>query len=112
MSEPRDVAQRTCPGCGTHVENEPYDIGSGPELACPNCETCFGAEGQSLNPYDPFLSLAKDAKAMNIPQATENMREPALMLAMSPCRQCGKPIASRWTVENGTTPVEHCDDHS
>lgn len=39
---------RTCPSCGTVNDQEPYDIGDGPEFACPNCEWCWGANGQDL----------------------------------------------------------------
>lgn len=28
----------------------PYDIGSGPEISCPACEWCWGADGQPLKP--------------------------------------------------------------
>jgi hypothetical protein len=39
-----------CPCCG-HVEaRRPYDIGSGPELSCAQCEYCWGADGQPLKP--------------------------------------------------------------
>jgi hypothetical protein len=40
----------TCPYCHHHFRAEPYDIGSGPELACPSCECCWGAAGQPLQP--------------------------------------------------------------
>ena len=39
-----------CPSCGTIVTARPYDIGSGPEMACPVCEWCWGADGQDLLP--------------------------------------------------------------
>ena len=42
-----------CPSCGTVAEREPYDMGSGPELACADCEWCWGADGQPLKPL-PF----------------------------------------------------------
>lgn len=39
-----------CPSCGTVATRRAYDIGSGPELSCANCEWCWGAEGQDLSP--------------------------------------------------------------
>ena len=35
----------------------PYDIGSGPEMSCPTCEWCWGADGQDLKPLDVTLAL-------------------------------------------------------
>lgn len=48
--------QRTqkCPGCAACVTMAPYDIGSGPEMACPHCECCWGADGQPLQPWTPY----------------------------------------------------------
>jgi hypothetical protein len=40
----------TCIACGHRFRMEPYDIGSGPEVSCPSCEWCWGAEGQDLKP--------------------------------------------------------------
>lgn len=51
--------ERACPSCGGKVAIEPYDIGSGPELSCPHCDHCWGAEGQPLLPYKPDLSHVK-----------------------------------------------------
>lgn len=47
---------RTCPSCGAHHDGEPYDIGSGPEFNCRECDWCWGALGQALQPLpsDPF----------------------------------------------------------
>lgn len=42
----------TCPACGGTFRQRPYDIGSGPEVACPHCEHCWGAEGQDLKALD------------------------------------------------------------
>lgn len=39
-----------CPSCGLVATRHVYDIGSGPELSCANCEWCWGAEGQPLRP--------------------------------------------------------------
>lgn len=39
-----------CPSCGAVAERMVYDIGSGPELSCANCEWCWGADGQPLDP--------------------------------------------------------------
>lgn len=49
MDETR-VIESACPSCGAVARRETYDIGSGPELACANCEWCWGAEGQDLKP--------------------------------------------------------------
>lgn len=46
-----------CPGCGRRAARKPYDIGSGPELACDTCEWCWGAEGQDLKPLKPLPFL-------------------------------------------------------
>lgn len=58
-----------CPTCGLVTERRTYDIGSGPELSCANCEWCWGADGQPLKPltykeiaeqigFDPFSRIA------------------------------------------------------
>lgn len=41
-----------CPSCGTVAARTTYDIGSGPELSCADCEWCWGAEGQDLKPLN------------------------------------------------------------
>lgn len=41
---------RPCPSCGVVADREAYDIGSGPEVSCANCEWCWGVEGQDLKP--------------------------------------------------------------
>jgi hypothetical protein len=56
--DPGDEAAPTCPGCGAPVMIAPYDIGSGPELSCPHCEWCWGAEGQQLKPIPPATMAA------------------------------------------------------
>jgi hypothetical protein len=52
-----------CPTCGADASHlEVYDIGSGPELSCPNCEWCWGAEGQplqALKHFDPAILRAR-----------------------------------------------------
>ena len=40
----------TCPQCNNSFHAETYDIGSGPEVSCPSCEWCWGAQGQDLKP--------------------------------------------------------------
>lgn len=40
-----------CPSCGAEDRRQAYDIGSGPELSCANCEWCWGADGQDLKPW-------------------------------------------------------------
>ena len=49
-----------CPHCGTVAVREPYDIGSGPELSCSNCEWCWGALGQPLKPLGYDLADEED----------------------------------------------------
>ena len=44
-----------CPSCGAVAERRVYDIGSGPELSCANCEWCWGAEGQPLDPVSMLI---------------------------------------------------------
>jgi hypothetical protein len=64
------AADRTvpCPVCGQPVPNEPYDIGSGPELACPCCEWCWGVHGQPLLPL-PLVGeqIAGGRRAAGLP---------------------------------------------
>jgi hypothetical protein len=56
-----DAVISKCPTCDAEAEREAYDIGSGPELSCANCEWCWGANGQPLQPPDPsFLKQALD----------------------------------------------------
>jgi hypothetical protein len=51
-----------CPACGLVAERETYDIGSGPELSCANCEWCWGAEGQDLKPLPRHADALFEAK--------------------------------------------------
>lgn len=62
----------TCIGCGGTFRQRPYDIGSGPEVSCPHCETCFGAEGQSLMPLD--------INAINAELEALGLRQPGLVV--------------------------------
>lgn len=39
-----------CPSCGMVEARTVYDIGSGPEVSCADCEWCWGAQGQDLKP--------------------------------------------------------------
>ena len=48
--KPGDEVTTACPSCGDVATRTVYDIGSGPELSCPNCEWCWGALGQALKP--------------------------------------------------------------
>lgn len=48
----RKERTQKCPSCGNEVTMVPYDIGSGPEMSCPSCEWCWGADGQPLKPLD------------------------------------------------------------
>ena len=47
---PRRPPAWTCPQCEHRFRANTYDIGSGPEVSCPHCEWCWGAEGQDLKP--------------------------------------------------------------
>lgn len=55
-----------CPNCGATVTGVPYNVGSGPELCCGACETCFGAEGQMLDPNDPIRSFTSRAECLQL----------------------------------------------
>jgi rubredoxin len=58
----------TCPSCGVTSNLEPYNIGSGPEYSCPNCEWCWGAEGQNLQPLPRLIRAPftpSQVKALN-----------------------------------------------
>jgi hypothetical protein len=50
--QPTEEITQTCPTCQRTVTMIPYDIGSGPEMSCPDCEWCWGADGQSLLPIE------------------------------------------------------------
>jgi hypothetical protein len=50
------MIRSACPSCGVVADRDPYDIGSGPELSCSNCEWCWGANGQDLQPITPGVT--------------------------------------------------------
>lgn len=50
--------QSACPCCGRVAARTTYDIGSGPELSCADCEWCWGADGQGLAPVTLESTLA------------------------------------------------------
>lgn len=51
-----EMVRSGCPSCGAEAERRVYDVGSGPELSCANCEWCWGADGQDLQPLErPFF---------------------------------------------------------
>lgn len=50
---PSRTTNEACPACGAVKRRETYDIGSGPELSCSQCEWCWGADGQPLHPLHP-----------------------------------------------------------
>jgi hypothetical protein len=52
MDEDLFAPKWTCPFCGHEFRMRPYDIGSGPEVSCSNCEMCWGADGQPLKPLE------------------------------------------------------------
>ena len=53
---------QNCPCCDKAVTMRPYDIGSGPEMCCPDCEWCWGANGQPLDPYDPMKAMSPEMR--------------------------------------------------
>lgn len=53
------VVEQICPACGSLVTMEPYDVGSGPEMSCPACEWCWGADGQPLEPLEPAADVVE-----------------------------------------------------
>lgn len=52
----RAAIRSACPSCGVVAVRETYDIGSGRELSCANCEWCWGADGQDLKPAVPTIN--------------------------------------------------------
>lgn len=50
MYVPGEMVYSACPSCGAEATRQAYDIGSGAELSCSNCEWCWGANGQDLKP--------------------------------------------------------------
>ena len=48
------AVRTACPMCGAEAERTAYDIGSGAELSCSNCEWCWGANGQDLAACGPI----------------------------------------------------------
>jgi len=62
-----------CPNCQRESTLEVYDIGSGPELSCPHCEWCWGANGQELKPirYDDIRHLIEETSAL--PPVTQSV---------------------------------------
>lgn len=62
---------QACPNCGQSVTMEPYDIGSGPEMSCSNCEWCWGADGQPLERLDVdaiHADINAERKAQGLPE--------------------------------------------
>lgn len=112
-----DVAQelgtyRTCPSCGEKAQGQPYDIGSGPELSCPNCEWCWGADGQDLNPTDAYQHILNDPELRKRMGWDDEKGNRNLMLGATTCRECGKTIYATWRPETGhTDPVLNCASH-
>lgn len=51
-AQPTEMVTQWCPSCAAKVTMVPYNIGSGPEMSCPTCEWCWGADGQELQPLD------------------------------------------------------------
>ena len=56
-----DRVRSVCPTCGELTDRVAYDVGSGPELSCADCEWCWGANGQALTP----VTLRGVAEAMS-----------------------------------------------
>lgn len=65
-AEPMPGRLHKCPNCSGKFAAEPYDIGSGPEVCCPNCDTCFGANGQPLNGLDPVRSFTSRQELVSL----------------------------------------------
>lgn len=77
-----DEITSACPSCGTVATRETYDIGSGRELSCANCEWCWGADGQRLRAVD-VADVMRWAQTQGIVSA---MKSPD-------CPVCGHPPA-------------------
>lgn len=56
-----------CPNCGTVADRDLYDIGSGPELSCADCEWCWGAEGQRLQPLPRWWEAVPGVTDVELP---------------------------------------------
>lgn len=87
--EERRTVKSKCPNCGQVAERDTYDIGSGPELACANCEWCWGAAGQDLKPlsygeivqaigFDPLSRIT--AERMQSASENEGRERPLITL--------------------------------
>lgn len=50
MVEVGETVFATCPQCKKGAQRTAYDVGSGPELCCADCDWCWGANGQDLQP--------------------------------------------------------------
>lgn len=86
IAQPTEPVTQNCPSCGTSITAIPYDIGSGAELSCANCEQCWGADGQPLVPV-----------------------ETPILVSFKECGECGKAVGVPWPA--GEAPTS-CAEHS
>lgn len=93
------TVKSACPTCGVVAERTVYDIGSGPELACANCEWCWGAAGQDLKPltyyeivkalgFDPLNRIA--AQQIQAESRGEGLKRPLITLTRETTRAIGQ----------------------
>jgi len=81
-----------CPTCGTVAARTTYDIGSGPELSCAECEWCWGAEGQPLKALR-LADLPAEVRAHLPEWAVRRIEESEATTGFScpDCPMCGQP---------------------
>lgn len=70
MAEAGERVTRECPSCERVQELDVYDIGSGPELSCPHCEWCWGANGQALTPLSitQMQAMVEESEIAQLPR--------------------------------------------
>lgn len=78
-----------CPNCDKLATRETYDIGSGPELSCAECEWCWGADGQPLHPAEMPDYVVRDGHL--IPEALADAQDISDLL---PLPEKKEPIMS------------------
>ena len=75
--------------CGWKGQARTYDIGSGPEWSCPQCERCYGALGQPLQPMRPEYDFSGGIRGKDQPERMERLARqllpPACHFAIGDC---------------------------
>lgn len=81
-AQPTEAVTRRCPQCQRSITAIPYDLGDGPELSCPDCEWCFGVNGQRLTKE--------------------------VLATVATCQECKQPVLTRL----GENPPQNCSQHT